>query len=58
MEISIQEDIKDICECCLETIPNDILEVYIDYASLYYKKYWLILLAERLRRNELEISII
>ena len=54
----IQEEIKDICKHCLPHISDDMLEVYIDYAALYYKEYWLILLKERLRRHELEIAVI
>lgn len=54
----IQREIKDICKHCLPHISDDMLEVYIDYAALYYKKYWLILLNERLRRHELEIAVI
>lgn len=56
MNIAIQSELKDVC--CIKTfIPNDMLEAYIEYASLYSRKYWLILHGEYLRRMDREIAI-
>lgn len=57
MEITIQKEIREICNNT-QSLSNDILEAYIEYAALYSKECWLILLNEHLRRMENEISII
>ena len=52
----IQKEIHEIC-MYREILSNDVLEAYIDYAALYSKTDWLLLLSERLRRMESEIVI-
>lgn len=56
MEIMIQQELKEAC-LLKKHWPNDILEAYIEYASLYSKECWLSLQDEYLRRMELEIAI-
>lgn len=57
MEKAIQREIKEMLPF-RKWIPNDIFEMYMDYAALYSKEYWLILQDEYLRRMECEIAII
>jgi hypothetical protein len=57
MEITIQRELGDICKI-RKYIPNDMLEAYLEYASLYSKKYWLLLQDEFLLRQEFEIAIL
>ncbi len=52
----IQQEIHEMCSL-RQYLANDILEAYIDYAALYSKEDWLLLLSERLRRMECEIAI-
>lgn len=56
MRTNIEKRIEE-CIKYKEYIKNNTLEQYLVYASLYSKKHWLILLSEKLRRNELEIYI-
>lgn len=53
----IQKELHEICKI-KKWLPNDTLEAYLEYASLYSKECWLSLQSELLRRMELEISII
>lgn len=57
MEIAIQREIREICPAC-KWLPNDILEAYLEIASMYSRECWLLLHKEYLRRMEYEISII
>lgn len=52
------DEIKDICKHCIKYVPDDMLEAYMDYTVLYSSTYWLILLEEKLRRQEQEIYIL
>lgn len=55
--IEIQNQLEEACKL-KKYWAHDVLEAYIEYASLYSFKCWLILQEEYLRRMELEISII
>lgn len=53
-----EKEIKEICLYCKQYIPDDTLEMYIEYTQQHYPGCWLQLLEERLRRQELEIYIL
>lgn len=52
----IQKDLKDTLPL-RRHLASDILEAYIDYSALYCKECWILFLAERARRMELELQI-
>ena len=54
--IQIQEDLLEMTKM-RAFLADDLLEAYIDYSSLYSLSAWMLFLEERLRRIELEISI-
>jgi hypothetical protein len=57
MKIAIQIELEDACKI-KKYLPSDILELYLDIASLYSKKSWLCLQDEFLTRMEQEKAII
>jgi hypothetical protein len=57
MQTAIERDLKEMCQI-RKYIPNDMLEAYLEYASLYSKKYWLLFQDEFLLRMEFEIALL
>jgi hypothetical protein len=57
MQTAIERDLKEMCQI-RKYIPNDTLEAYLEYSSLYSKKYWLLFQDEFLLRMQYEIAIL
>lgn len=57
MEIMIEKELREICSI-KRWIANDLLESYLEYASLYSRESWISLQEEYLRRMDLEIAIL
>lgn len=55
MEIEIQKELKLMVQVA-KYIPDDTLQAYLEYASMYSKEAWLGFHSEFLRRMELQIQ--
>lgn len=53
---AIEKELKEMTQV-KRYLPNDTLEAYLEYASLYCKEAWLAFHEEYLRRMELQIVI-
>lgn len=56
MMTTIEKELREMTQV-RRYLPNDTLEAYLEYASLYCKEAWLAFHEEYLRRMELQIVI-